>query len=194
MHRFEGPGVGVVDDAGVLVGFDALAFDDPVEGGFAVDDVFVGLEGDVGDGDVGVVDQGGLVAFPGVFHLLDAVEGLGGEGALVAGDRGRVRVHGLVVDVQVGQGAAGAGEGPEVGGGLDAGDARQFLGEIVRVAGAVVRGVEQPVDVVEDALFGQVLAWVGGLEVREASVGDRRAPAALGGMGNGGWGMGNGGE
>jgi len=93
VHGFEGPGVGVVDDAGVLVGFDALAFDDPVEGGFAVDDVVVGLEGDVGDGDVGVVDQGGLVALLDVFHLLDAVKGLGGEGALVAGDRGRVWVH-----------------------------------------------------------------------------------------------------
>jgi len=100
VHRFEGPGVGVVDDAGVLVGFDALAFDDPVEGGFAVDDVFVGLEGNLGDGDIGVVDEGGLVAFLGVFHLFNAVEDLGGEAVLVAGDRGRVRVHGLVVDVQ----------------------------------------------------------------------------------------------
>ena len=189
VHGFEGPGVGVVDDAGVLVGFDALTFDDPVEGGFAVDYVFVGLEGNVGDGDVGVVDEGGLVAFLGVFHLFNAVEDLGGEGVLVAGDRGRVLVHGLVVDVQVGQGAAGAGKGPEVGGGLDAGDARQLLGEIVRVAGAIVRGVEQPVDVVEDILFGQVLARVGGLEVGETGVGERGAPLALGGrgLGTGDW-------
>ena len=65
VHGFEGPGVGVIDDAGVLVSFDALAFDDPVEGGFAIDDVVVGGKGNVGDGDVGVVDQGGVESHSG---------------------------------------------------------------------------------------------------------------------------------
>jgi len=51
--------------------------------------------------------------------------------------------------------------------------------------------VEQPVDVVEDVLLGQSLARVGGLEVGEAGVGERGAPATLWrwGLGNGDWGL-----
>ena len=41
MHGFEGPGVGVVDDAGVLVGFDALAFDDSSNQAFLARNVII---------------------------------------------------------------------------------------------------------------------------------------------------------
>ena len=41
VHRFGGPEVGVAGDAAVLVFADGLAFHDPFEGGFAVDDVGV---------------------------------------------------------------------------------------------------------------------------------------------------------
>lgn len=53
--------VGVVGDVAGFVGGDGLAFHDPFDGGFAVDDVGVGFEGDVAKGDVGIVEDGGLV-------------------------------------------------------------------------------------------------------------------------------------
>ena len=53
VHRFGGPEVGVVLDAAVFVFADRLAFHDPFEGGFAVDDVVVGFFGDVADRKMG---------------------------------------------------------------------------------------------------------------------------------------------
>ena len=55
VHGFCGPEVGVVGDAAVFVGGDGLALHDPVDGGFAVDDVVVGFQRNAGDGDVFVV-------------------------------------------------------------------------------------------------------------------------------------------
>ena len=49
VHRLGGPEVAVADDTAVFVGGDTLAFHDPFEGGFAVDDVGVGGWGDVAD-------------------------------------------------------------------------------------------------------------------------------------------------
>ena len=71
-HRLSGPEVGVVHDAAVGIFFDALAFPDQFEGGFAVDDLGVGFFGDVAKGDVSVVEDGGLV--------VDGLVGLGGAG------------------------------------------------------------------------------------------------------------------
>lgn len=61
VHGLGGPEVGGVDDTGFLVGLHALAFDDPFEGGLAIDHVGVGVEGDVANGDAGVVDDRALV-------------------------------------------------------------------------------------------------------------------------------------
>ena len=54
---FAGPVVGVVEDAGVFVGFDLIAFKNPFDGAFAVDDVVVGDERDVFERDTTVVDD-----------------------------------------------------------------------------------------------------------------------------------------
>ena len=59
--RVVGPVVGVVADAAGLVCRDGVTLHDPVDGGLAVDDVAVGVEGDVAQGQVGVVDDDGLV-------------------------------------------------------------------------------------------------------------------------------------
>jgi len=104
VHGFDGPVVGIVGDAAGFVGFDALAFDEPIEGRFAVDDVVVGGGGDVFDGDFGVVDDGAAVVdgfavlfLFGVFHFDYAVV-VGGLGFAIEG--GRVHGHGFVVGVE----------------------------------------------------------------------------------------------
>ena len=160
-NGFGGPEVGVVGDAAVFVGGDGLAFHDPFEGGLAVDDVVVGGEGDVFEGDALVVDDGGFVvdAFAGLrvagfgeLHFGDPVvgvgQGVGGGLAGVEGDAG-VEGYGFVVQVPMGEIAAGLGEGAEVSEGFDGGDAREFLAEVVGVAAAVVGGMQQAVDVIE---------------------------------------------
>ena len=58
---FKGPVVGVVHDAARLVGGDGVAFHEPFDGGFAVDDVFVGLKGNACDGELFVIDDAALV-------------------------------------------------------------------------------------------------------------------------------------
>ncbi len=55
------PSVEIVFDSRLLVGLDAGAFDDPVERGFFVDDVFLRLERDASDRDVIVVDDRRLI-------------------------------------------------------------------------------------------------------------------------------------
>lgn len=61
MHGFCGPEIGVVDDAALFVLRDGLAFHDPFDGWFSVDDVVVGFQWDFVDGDVFVVDHRGFV-------------------------------------------------------------------------------------------------------------------------------------
>jgi hypothetical protein len=50
-----------------------------------------------------------------------------------------VHRHALVVEMPMGEIAAGLGEGAEIHIGLHGGDAREFLAEVVGVAAAVVR-------------------------------------------------------
>lgn len=111
---------------------------------------------------MGVVEDGGLVvdglvglgvAGFGELHLLHAVvlglEGLEGVLAGVEGDSG-VGGDGFVVEVPMGEVAAGFGEGLEISEALHGGYAGEFLAEVVGVAAAVVGGVQQAVDVVEE--------------------------------------------
>ena len=60
-------------------------------------------------------------------------------------------------------------EGAEILVSLHGGDAREFLAEVVRVAAAVVRGMQQAVNVVEEVFFGHrgpfTRAGIGSLEM-----------------------------
>ncbi len=60
-HGVDGPEVDVVRDAAVWIFFYPLALHDPFKGGLAVDDVFVGGEWDVLEGDILVVNDGGHI-------------------------------------------------------------------------------------------------------------------------------------
>ena len=84
--------------------------------------------------------------------------------------------HGLVVQMPMGEIAASLGEGAEIRKRLHGGDAREFLAEVVGVAAAVVRGMQQPVNVVEQVFLGDGGAFafrrIGSLEMRETGVGD----------------------
>ena len=74
-HRFDGPVVGVVDDAAVRILLYTLALHYPIQRGFAVYDVVVGFGRDAADGDVRVVDQPGQIFFAigfRHFHLFHA--------------------------------------------------------------------------------------------------------------------------
>ena len=141
--------VSVIYDTACFVGLDALSFHHPLQRGLAVHDVVVGLQGHVLHGDVGVVDDGGLVLFlarlaEGPFR--DAVERLWvldvGQAQVALLDRDRVGFDGFIVHMHITEFAARAAEGPEVGGGLHAGDAGQFLGQVVGVFRAVILGVQ----------------------------------------------------
>ncbi len=138
---------------------------------------------------MGVVEDGGFVvdglvglgvAGFGELHLLHALvlglEGLEGVLAGVEGNSG-VGSHGFVVEVPVGEVAADFGEGDEA---LHGGDAGEFLAEVVDVAAAVVGGVQQAVDIVEEVFIGEraarALCGIGRLEMRQARVADAVAP------------------
>ena len=183
MFGFVGVVVGVVGDLAGFVGGDGLAFHDPFDGGFAVDDVVVGFGGDVAEGDVGIVVDDSFVgkAFAGfgVFGFAEThfgdVEVVGGElfgreFACVEGDG--ILFGAFVVEMQVGEAAAGLAEGAEGFDAFDGGDAGQLFAEVVGVAGAVVGRVEESVDVVEEILFGEGLAGIGFLEVGQSRVAD----------------------
>ena len=64
------PVVGVVADAALLVHGDLVTVEDPIEGGLAVDDVVVGVEGDVAEVDFAVVVDAGFVEAGSVGFLL----------------------------------------------------------------------------------------------------------------------------
>ena len=84
--------------------------------------------------------------------------------------------HGFVVAVPVDEVAVGFGEGHKVGEALHGGDAREFLAEVVGAAAAVVGGVQQAVEGVEEFFFGDraalALRGIGRLEMRQARVAD----------------------
>nr|VFK58135.1 MAG: hypothetical protein BECKTUN1418D_GA0071000_10766 [Candidatus Kentron sp. TUN] len=133
VHGLDGPAVGVIGDAALFVGLDALALHDPIHGGLAVDDISVGRRGDVLDGDAVIVDDAGLVvdAFTvlfdfGVAHLLHPVV-VGFRGAALHG--GGVGFDSFIVQMQMGQFPPGSGEGLESIDALDGRDARQLFSE-----------------------------------------------------------------
>jgi hypothetical protein len=116
-----------------------------------------------------VVNDGGLV-----IHVLAAggVFGLGefhlGDPVASVCDRRRMRGcwgedlfhryagmagHGLVVELPMRKIPAGLEEGAEIRKGLHGRDAREFLAEVVGVAAAVVRGMQQAVNVVEEVFM-----------------------------------------
>lgn len=183
LFGFVGVEVGVVGDLAGFVGGDGLAFHDPFDGGFAVDDVVVGFEGDVAEGDMGIVVDDGFVgkafAGGGVFGFAEAhfgdAEVVGGElfGREFAGVEGDGVFGGaFVVEMEVGEAAAGLAEGAEGLDAFDGGDAGQLFAEVVGVAGAVVGRVEESIDVVEEILFGEGFAGIGFLEVGQSRVAD----------------------
>ena len=92
----------------------------------------------------------------------------------------------------MGEVATGFGEGGKIGEALHGGDAREFLAEVVGVAAAVVGGVQQAVDVVEEGFFGDRVAFalggIGRLEMRQARVADAVAPGVAVGVLRGGLG------
>ena len=167
-HGFVGPVVGVVDDAAGFVGAHGLALHHPVQRGLAVDHIVPCRLRDALEGDAVVVDDGALVALLGELHLLHAVICVG-ERALGL-DGQRVGLDGFVVQVKLGQGTASLAERPEVDGVLHCRDTRQLLAQIVGKALAVVRGMEDTVDVVEQVFFADLLARVGCLEMSKAGV------------------------
>ena len=127
--------LGVVDDAGALVGRDLVLVDDPFEGGAVAEAVVVGGGGDAAQEQEVVAAEFGLVF--GELHALDAEGDFGGRGFdLFEGVLGLL----LVVDVEFHEALAGGGEGVEVG---RERDAREFALEVGGVAGAVL-GVISP--------------------------------------------------
>lgn len=163
------PVVGVVHDAALLVRGDGVAFHDPLDGGFAVDDVVVGLGRDAAERGRGVVDDGVSHAFFREAHFRHSeVAG----GILVQG----VGLHRLVIEVPVGEFAPGAGEGPEV---RREGDAGHFLAQVVLKAFAVFRAVQHAVDVIEDVFSADFGVGVGVAELLQSPVSDCVMPNIL---------------
>ena len=140
MHGFDCPVIRVVDDAAVFVGFDTLAFDDPFQRGFAVDDIVVGVEWNATHGDFGVVNDGAFVFACAKFHFGD-VEVFSRQAVEVAVELDGVGFYAFIVEVVVGELTACITKMFEVGIGFDAGDTRQFFAEVVGVAAAVVFAV-----------------------------------------------------
>ena len=157
------PVVGVVHDAALLVRGDGVAFHDPLDDGFAVDDVVVGLGRDAAECGRGVVDDGGIShAFFREAHFRHPeVAG----GVLLQG----VGLHGLVIEVPVGEFAPGAGEGPEV---RCEGDAGKLLAQVVLKALAVFRAVLQAIDVIVDVFSADFGVGVGVAELFQRVVRD----------------------
>ena len=150
------PEVGVVDDAAVFVLGDGVALHDPLDGGLAVHDVVVGFQRDVADCG-GVIEDDGvlgrLAVHLGEAHFVGDAEG----GTTPLLHLGGVRHGSLIAQVKLRELPAGLAECPEA---LDVGDAGEFLFEVILKAGAVLRAMEQAVDVVEDVLardFGVVV-------------------------------------
>ena len=132
VHGLTDPVVCVVDDPAFLVGLDGLARHDPIDGGFAVDHIAIGIRGDLLYGDAVVVEEDGgavvdgLAVFflSGVVHLFHAVVLELHGGAL---EGGGVGFDGFVVKMQMGELPSGPGEGPESFEALDGGDAGELF-------------------------------------------------------------------
>jgi len=160
--------VGVVGELAFLVGGDRVAFHDPLDGAFAVDHVLVGLVGDALQADVGIVQDDGLVRFPGGAgegHFVDVVAGGGTVGNLLQG----IGFQGFVAEVQLVEAAAGLAEGMEIGG---KGDAGQALLQVGGEAGTVDEAVQDAIDVVEDGVAVNGLVVIVLLELADGGGGD----------------------
>jgi hypothetical protein len=87
--------------------------------------------------------------------------------------------YGLVVEMPMGELAACGLKGAEIGVGLDGGDARELLAEVVGVAAAVVGRMQQAVNVVEQIFFADATALarggIGTLEMLQTRIRDRIA-------------------
>lgn len=150
------PVVGVVDDAGGLVGFHLVAVDEPFEAGAGAEPILVHGSGNVTQREVAVVDDGlpsGLVLPP---HLGDAIQLPLVDIERMRGLVERVGIDRLVVDVQIGKCAADIDERLEVSRRGGQRDARQHPLEIGGEHLPVLLGVQHPVDVVEDVILAHL--------------------------------------
>lgn len=153
-----------------------MALHDPVDGGFAVDDVFVGPQGDVAYGDAVVVMDGGAILdglavfLPfAVFHLFDPVV-FGSGGAAFQG--GGVGLDGLIVELEISECPPGLAEFPKPGGGAYGGDAGELLGEVGSKTGAVVGRMQEAVAVIEQILLGKHPVGIVIPEMGQPGIGD----------------------
>ena len=74
--------------------------------------------------------------------------------------------------MQRGEIAAGLTEMPEVSGGADARDARQFLAQVVSVAFAVIGGMQDAVDVIEQVFLADRFKGIGAGKMGETGISD----------------------
>ena len=153
------PVVGVVGDETRRVLLHRIALHHPLDRRLAVHHVVVGLQRNVLNRDARIVMDYALVGRLAVqlaeAHLIHAVV----DGVIIRSGRvhrvaSGVGLHVLVSEVEFGQAAAGTAEGPEVVGRLDQRQSGQRLLEVGGEGRAVVRGVEDAVDIIEDVLLG----------------------------------------
>lgn len=182
-YGFDGVSIGIIYNATGWVGLYALALHNPFKSGLTVNNIIVSFQGDAGDGDVPVIDHRCLVqiwALAAKLHLLDAVEAHWiirlDQACIAPAKDDRIRSRCLVIAMQVSQLAPCGDEGPKVNGLLHSRNARQFLGEIVGIAAAVVFGVQDAIYVVEEIFFGDSFVWISSLEMSQSFIRDRIAP------------------
>ena len=163
------PGVGIVDDAALLVLHDSVAVDEPFERRPAVDFVPVGFGRNAGQAYVFVDDQHGSFVI-GESHRPSAdAEVLRSRFSLSRENHvERVFLAVFVTEVQIHQCASGLREGMEIG---CEGNARQRLRQIVGKAFPVAGNVEDSVGVIEDRVLRDRIVTVVRAESGEGRVG-----------------------
>ncbi len=138
-----------------------IALHHPLDCRLAVHHVVVGLQRNVLNRDARIVMDYALVgrlavqlaeAHLIIYEVADLVAAV--RQRRVYGAASGVGLHTLVSEVEFGQAAAGTAEGPEVVGRLDQRQSGQRLLEVGGEGRAVVRGVEDAVDIIEDVLLG----------------------------------------
>ena len=177
------PVIRIVPDLGILVDRHRVTLHDPLDSGFPVHDIVVGLEGDAAQSQVGIVDNRGLVGLPVPLakgHLGDTVVGPCERFRGILDQR--IGLHRLVVQVPVAKGAAGPTEGPEV---ARIRNAWEHLLEVGGEAFPIVRGVEDAVDVPEEFFLADRGVRVMGTEGPQGVLGDRLMADIAVGVGGG---------
>lgn len=149
---FCGPVVGVVGDAAGLVRFDLVALHDPFHGGSAVHYIVAGFLRDMRDRYPRVILDGRLVLLVREAHLLHA------ELALFRAADNHVWVRGLrlIIQMQFRQRAPRLAERPEVRRLLHQRQARQHLLQVRRERPAVVRRMQQAIDIIENVFLADL--------------------------------------